>query len=61
MKPTVNLRFVEKDIFVPHERVAGVSVAKTIRVLQQQFEEINGKTGEIKSEWRDVPLAKDEL
>lgn len=61
MNPTMNLRFVEKDIFVPHDRVVGFSVAKTIRVLQQQFEEIDSKTGEIKSEWRDVPLAKDEL
>lgn len=61
MNPTMNLRFVEKDIFVPHNNVVGVSVAKTIRVLQQRFEEIDSKTGEIKSEWRDVPLAKDEL
>ena len=60
MNPTMNLRFVERDIMVPHERHKNVSYVKTIKVLQQQFEETDGKTGEIKSQWRDVPLAKEE-
>lgn len=60
MKETMSLRFVERDIMVPHERHQNVSYIKTLRVLQQKFEEVDGKTGEIKSEWRDVPLAKEE-
>lgn len=60
MKPTMNLRFVERDIMVPHEQVKNVSYAKTVRMLQQQFEEIDAKTGEIKSEWRKVPLVQEE-
>ena len=56
----MNLRFVERDIMVPHEQVKNVSYAKTVRMLQQQFEEIDAKTGEIKSEWRKVPLVQEE-
>lgn len=60
MKETMSLRFVQKDIMVPHERHKNVSYVKTIKVLQQKFEETDAKTGEIKSQWRDVPLAKEE-
>lgn len=60
MKPTMNLRFVERSIVIPHERHKDVSYIKTIRVLQQEFEETDSKTGEIKSQWRDVPLAMEE-
>lgn len=60
MKPTMNLRFVERSIVIPHERHKDVSYIKTIRVLQQEFEETDNKTGEIKSQWRDVPLAMEE-
>lgn len=61
MKPTMNLRFVEKDIVVPLERAPEICAVRTIRVLQQQFEEVDAKTGEIKMEWKEVPLAKGEL
>ena len=60
MKETISLRFVERDIMIPHPQHKNVSYTKTLRVLQQKFEEVDGKTGEIKSEWRDVPLAKEE-
>ena len=60
MTPTMNLRFVERDIMVPDERYKNASYVKTIKVLQQQFEETDAKTGEIKSQWREVPLAKEE-
>lgn len=60
MKPTMNLRFVERDIMVPHERHKNVSYTKTVRILQQQFEDIDGKTGEIKTQWREVPLVQEE-
>ena len=60
MKPTMNLRFVERDIMVPHPQVKNISYVKTVRILQQQFEEVDSKTGEIKTEWREVPLVKEE-
>lgn len=60
MNPTMSLRFVERDIMVPHQQYKNVNYVKTIKVLQQKFEEINDKTGEIKSQWQDVPLAKEE-
>ena len=60
MKPTMNLRFVERDRMVPHPQVKNISYVKTVRILQQQFEEVDPKTGEIKTEWREVPLVKEE-
>ena len=60
MKPTMNLRFVEKDIMFPNPQYKNVSYVKTVRILQQQFEEVDSKTGEIKTEWREVPLVKEE-
>ena len=60
MKPTMNLRFAERDIMVPHPQVKNISYVKTVRILQQQFEEVDSKTGEIKTEWREVPLVKEE-
>ena len=60
MKPTMNLRFVERSATIPHEKVKGAFYIKTIKVLQQQFEETDKATGEIKSEWRDVPLVTEE-
>lgn len=60
MKPTMTLRFVERSVVLPHETRKDVSYIKTVKVLQQQFEEIDGKTGEIKSQWRDVPLVTEE-
>ena len=56
----MNLRFVERDIMVPHPQVKNISYVKTVRILQQQFEEVDSKTGEIKTEWREVPLVKEE-
>jgi hypothetical protein len=60
VKPTMNLRFVERSTTIPHEKVKDVSYIKTIKVLQQQFEETDKSTGEIKSEWQDVPLVTEE-
>ena len=56
----MTLRFVERSVVLPHETRKDVSYIKTVKVLQQQFEEIDGKTGEIKSQWRDVPLVTEE-
>ena len=58
MNPTMHLRFVEKDIMVPHERYLNVSYTKTVSILQQKWEETDSKTGEIKVLWRDVPKEK---
>ena len=60
MNPTMNLRFVERDEMVPHPQIKDIRYIKTFKVLQQKFEEMDAKTGEIKSQWRDVPLAKEE-
>ena len=58
MIPTMHLRFVEKDIMVPHERYLNVSYTKTVSILQQKWEETDPKTGEIKEVWKDVPKEK---
>lgn len=64
MKPTMNLRFIEKDIMVPHPQHKNVSFVKTVRILQQWWEAdvadaynlaIQGKPS---GEWREVPLEK---
>lgn len=59
MKPTMNLRFVEQDELFPHPTEPGVSVIRAVKVLQQQWESVDDKTGEIKTEWRNVQLAKE--
>lgn len=59
MNPTMNLRFVEQDELFPHPTEPGVSIIRTIKVLQQRWESVDTKTGEIKTEWKNVPLAKD--
>ena len=58
MNQTMHLRFVEKDIMVPHERYLNVSYTKTVSILQQKWEETDPKTGEIKEVWKDVPKEK---
>lgn len=58
MTPTMHLRFVEKDMMVPHPTQKNVKFVKTINVLQQKWEEVDDKTGEIKEVWKDVPKEK---
>ena len=58
MTPTMHLRFVEKDMMVPHPTLKNVGYVKTLSVLQQKWEETDSKTGEIKVLWRDVPKEK---
>lgn len=62
MKPTANLRFVERVIPAPEH---GEGIGKKVRILQQWWESnlsINlGWTGDIpignaQGEWRDIPL-----
>ena len=55
----MNLRFVEQDELFPHPSQPAVSVIRAVKVLQQQWESVDDKTGEIKTEWRNVPLAKE--
>ena len=64
MKPTMNLRFVGRDIMVPHPQVKNISYVKTVRILQQWwasdpdcYEDFVLKTN---GEWREVPLVKEE-
>lgn len=56
MTPTNKLRFVEREV------PSGEGFAKTVRVLQQWWEDqstdvhwVNGNPGE----WRDVPLEEE--
>ena len=58
MKPTMQLRFIEKDIMVPHPQHKDVSYVKTVRILQQWW--AVERAGQITptGEWREVPLEK---
>ena len=58
MTPTMHLRFVDKDMMIPHPQVPNISYVKTVSVLQQKWEETDPKTGEIKEVWKDVPKEK---
>ena len=58
MTPTMHLRFVEKDMMIPHPQNHNVSYVKNLSVLQQKWEETDPKTGEIKEVWKDVPKEK---
>lgn len=66
MKPTNKLRFVERIVPAPKH---GEGIGKTVRILQQWWEassmgEVNlgfgsFSVGEVKGEWRDVPVEKE--
>lgn len=68
MTPTMELRFVEREIEVPMDwDVVGTpiyKIKKTVRVLQQKWVEDytypDERTRHYREEWRDVPLVKDE-
>lgn len=55
MTPTAKLRFVEREMAVPHKQYENVSIIRSVRVLQQWWvdEWLSG-------EWRDVPLEEEE-
>lgn len=55
MTPTNKLRFVEREMMVPHQSVPNISLIKSVRVLQQWWEPSADSPGE----WRDVPLEKE--
>ena len=62
MTPTPNLRFVEREIFVPVQGDFAVTY-KTVRILQQLWETEDKYVTEGKyffSEWRDVPLEEEQ-
>ena len=54
MKPTQNLRFVERDVFV------GLHEVKSMRILQQWWstdpDDYDGFVIGVNGEWRDVRL-----
>jgi hypothetical protein len=63
MTPTPKLRFVEREIFVPFEDYKDVVQTKIGRILQQLWETEDKYVTEGKyffSEWRDVPLEKEQ-
>lgn len=62
MTPTAKLRFIERDVVVPHTHIPDVSEIKPMRILQQWWVPIyDDKTSaHYKGEWRDVPLERDE-
>lgn len=66
MTPTPKLRFVERIVQFQIEPMSNTTMGKTVRILQQWWEQ-KGMTmnmgwggempiGEIKGEWRDIPL-----
>ena len=57
MTPTAKLRFIERDVVVPHKNVADVAEVRSIRILQQWWEHTEWNAP---GEWRDVPLERDE-
>lgn len=57
MKPTAKLRFIERDMTVPHPTMPNVAQIKSVRILQQWWEQTEW---DAPGEWRDVPLEKDE-
>ena len=62
MKPTMNLRFVEREIHIPLAGYENVVETKKIKVLQQLWQnEFYGMNDRINyvQEWRDVPLEKE--
>jgi hypothetical protein len=72
MNPTPKLRFVEREIFVPFQDYKDVTQPKTVRILQQWWEDRNitlaihveDKDGNPlpspnRGEWRDIPLEKE--
>jgi hypothetical protein len=69
MTPTNKLRFVEREIHVTVEPMFNITTGKTIRILQQWWEDrnitlsihIEDKDGNPlpspnRGEWRDVPV-----
>jgi hypothetical protein len=69
MIPTAKLRFVERTVQVPFQDYKNVTESKTVRILQQWWQTNNTinlgfggdmPIGEIKGEWRDVPLEKEQ-
>ena len=56
MTPTAKLRFVERDMYV------GLHEARTVRILQQWWEDPDSFdmiTARPTGEWRDVPLEQE--
>lgn len=58
MTPTNKLRFVEREVHVP-SLVYDAPDSKTIRVLQQWWEDKESSRFDPVGEWRDVPLEED--
>lgn len=55
MTPTMQLRFVEREMLV--DAGSGKRYSQTVRVLQQFWEaSFYEKSVGVESEWRDVPL-----
>lgn len=63
MKPTNNLRFVKRAIPIhgePHS--PNGSVGRVVNILQQMWEseiKVNATSGEVYTEWRDVPVEEE--
>ena len=64
MKPTNELRFVEREVEI-HLADCLLPTVKTVQVLQQKWENTYWTVDEsgckyIESEWRDVPVCKED-
>jgi len=63
MIPTTKLRFVERKILVPFKDYENVRESKIVPILQQWWESKIWAQGEwivTRSEWRDVPIEKEQ-
>jgi hypothetical protein len=56
MKPTPQLRYVEREVWMPLEYRDDVHVKRAIRILQQWW--VATELSDV-SEWRDVPIEKE--
>jgi len=61
MKPTPELRYIEREIWMAYENRDDVQVKRAIRILQQRWipEDADRTLRHFKSEWRDVPIEKE--
>jgi hypothetical protein len=58
MKPTNELRFVERELQTPHPTYANVTKTEIVHILQQKWA-VHNQNIVVGYEWRDVPLEKD--
>lgn len=62
MRPTMELRFVEREVTTTYPNYFHITETKTVRILQQKWTgelHENRAAGKYVDEWRDVPIEKE--